>query len=79
MMDISNLQGKRTLVTGAGQGIGHAISLALGQAGASVAVADIDAALAKNTASKIESMGCKTLALVQRSKLGYSRQRMVNG
>jgi len=62
-MDISNLQGKRTLVTGAGQGIGHAISLALGQAGASVAVADIDAALAKNTASKIESMGCKTMSL----------------
>ncbi|SVC31656.1 uncharacterized protein METZ01_LOCUS284510, partial [marine metagenome] len=36
------IQGKSALVTGAGSGIGRAISLALANAGASVVVADVD-------------------------------------
>jgi len=37
----TNLQGKVALVTGASRGLGHAIALALGRAGADVALTDI--------------------------------------
>lgn len=47
------LAGKRALVTGAGAGIGAAIARAFGTAGASVTVADLDAAAAEAVACDI--------------------------
>jgi len=51
------LEGKTALVTGAGQGIGRAIALALGAEGARVAVADINGAKAGEVKAEIEAAG----------------------
>jgi len=47
------LAGKRAFVTGAGSGIGAAIALALGKAGARVAVSDIDEGAARTVAQRL--------------------------
>ncbi len=51
------LQNQVAIVTGAGQGIGREIALRLGQEGAQVVVADIDAAGAEATAARIRDAG----------------------
>jgi 3-oxoacyl-[acyl-carrier protein] reductase len=57
------LRGRVAVVTGGGQGIGRAISLAFGQFGASVCIADINPEAAAATASEIEVAGGKAIAL----------------
>jgi 3-oxoacyl-[acyl-carrier protein] reductase len=56
------LDGQTAIVTGGGRGIGKAIALALGGAGASVAVFDLEGAAAAETASALEKAGGKALA-----------------
>ena len=51
------------IVTGAGNGIGRAIALALAREGAHVAAVDIDAGLAKTTADAVASLGRRSLAI----------------
>jgi NAD(P)-dependent dehydrogenase (short-subunit alcohol dehydrogenase family) len=51
------------LVTGAGHGIGRAVALALAEAGAHVAAADIDAVAAKATAVAVDAAGRRGLAV----------------
>ena len=51
------------IVTGAGNGIGRATALALGRAGALVAVAGVVAAAAKATADAVAALGRRSLAL----------------
>jgi len=50
------------LVTGGAQGIGRAIALVLAEAGASVAVADVNLEKAELVAKEIEGLGRKSLA-----------------
>jgi NAD(P)-dependent dehydrogenase (short-subunit alcohol dehydrogenase family) len=57
------LRDKVVLVTGAGAGIGEAITLAMAEAGAQVVAADIDADAARQTAGKAAKFQVKTLAV----------------
>ncbi len=58
-----DLSGRTALVTGAGQNVGAGIATALAARGATVAVNDIDAARALETAERITSDGGSAVAL----------------
>lgn len=55
--------GKVALVTGAGKGIGRAVSLCLAEAGAALAVQDLDGESAGSVAEEIRAAGGKAIAL----------------
>jgi len=55
-------EGKATIVTGAARGIGRATALALAKQGAGVAIADIDAKGAQETAEAVSRLGGTALA-----------------
>jgi NAD(P)-dependent dehydrogenase (short-subunit alcohol dehydrogenase family) len=59
-----SLKGRTALVTGAGQGIGRAYAHALGEAGASVAVVDIQAEFAEKTAAELKAKRIDSMAIV---------------
>ncbi|MBM4267072.1 MAG: SDR family oxidoreductase [Deltaproteobacteria bacterium] len=52
-----SLTGKVALVSGAGQGIGRGIALCLAEAGAAVAVQDLEGAAARRVADEIRALG----------------------
>ena len=58
-----NLEGRVALVTGAAQGIGRAIALALAEVGADVAGGDVKLEQLQGVAKEIEALGRKALAL----------------
>jgi 2-hydroxycyclohexanecarboxyl-CoA dehydrogenase len=58
-----HLEGKKAMVTGAGQGIGRAVALELARRGSDVAVCDLNPETAGRTAREIESIGRDALAL----------------
>jgi NAD(P)-dependent dehydrogenase (short-subunit alcohol dehydrogenase family) len=60
---MSTLSDRVAIVTGAAHGIGHAIAVALAQAGADVAVVDIDKPAAEKTAAAVAAAGRRSLAL----------------
>ncbi|MBU4252805.1 MAG: 3-oxoacyl-[acyl-carrier-protein] reductase [Candidatus Omnitrophica bacterium] len=57
------LEGKVALITGGARGIGRAIALTFAREGADIVVADVNLEIAQKTASEIESLGRKALAL----------------
>ena len=62
LLDRFGLAGKPALVVGGGFGIGRASALLLAQAGADVAVADLDADRAAAVAREIEALGVRSKA-----------------
>ena len=58
-----SLAGKTALVTGGGSGIGRSFCRALGEAGAKVAVVDIDETTAAEAAAELESQGITAIAV----------------
>lgn len=57
------LDGKKAFVTGGARGIGKCIATALAEAGADVAIVDVDENEAKRTADEIAALGVKTVAI----------------
>lgn len=57
ILDRFSLQGKTALVTGGAQGIGRSFCLALGEAGANVAVVDINEEAAASVAEELKESG----------------------
>jgi NAD(P)-dependent dehydrogenase (short-subunit alcohol dehydrogenase family) len=58
------LQGHVAVITGAGGGIGKAIALRYARAGANIAVGDLNAQGAEQTAAEVRKIGPKALAKV---------------
>jgi NAD(P)-dependent dehydrogenase (short-subunit alcohol dehydrogenase family) len=56
------LEGKRTIITGAGSGVGRASALRFAEEGAKVLCADLDAGRAKETVELVESAGGTAVA-----------------
>jgi 3-oxoacyl-[acyl-carrier protein] reductase len=57
------LEGKVALVTGGARGIGQAIAMTFAREGADIVVADVNLEIAQKTASEIEGLGRKAMAL----------------
>ena len=57
------LKDKVALVTGGARGIGQAIAMTFAREGADIVVADVNLEVARKTASEIEALGRKALAL----------------
>jgi len=63
VLDKFRLDGKKAYVTGGARGIGKNVALAFAQAGADVAIADIDLEGAKKAAEEIRSYNVKSIAV----------------
>ncbi len=72
-----SLQGKTAIVTGAAQGIGRAIAECLAQAGADIAVADLDPGRSLETIAAVEKLGRKALNLKANVADGNDAKAMV--
>ncbi|MBI5305743.1 MAG: SDR family oxidoreductase [Chloroflexi bacterium] len=64
ILDRFRLDGKTALITGGGQGIGRAYALALAEAGANVAIVDVNATTANQVAEEIRQLGRRSLAIM---------------
>ncbi len=61
--ELFDLTGRVALVSGAAQGVGRAISLALAEAGADLMLADLNEAGAQQTAADVEALGRRAIAV----------------
>lgn len=62
-MELSQLQGRGAVVTGAGSGMGRSIALTLARNGVNVAIADIDSEAAEAVAAEAHDRGVRAIAV----------------
>ncbi|MCY3720009.1 MAG: glucose 1-dehydrogenase [Anaerolineaceae bacterium] len=77
ILDRFRLEGRVALVTGAGQGIGRGYAHALGEAGAAVAVVDLDGELASQVVDELADKNIDALAISADVTVEEDIQRMV--
>ncbi|MBK8308952.1 MAG: SDR family oxidoreductase [Gammaproteobacteria bacterium] len=75
---MGKLEGKIALVTGAGQGVGRGIALALAQEGAAVAVVGRTASKLDETCAEIRKRGGRAMPIECDVKVSSSLERCVN-
>ncbi len=63
IIDQFKLTGKKAFITGGARGIGKSIAVAFAQAGADVAIVDLDLDAAQQTAKELQQFGVNTLAV----------------
>jgi sorbose reductase len=78
ILDRFRLDGKTALVTGGGQGIGQAFAHALAEAGADVAIVDINPETAEKVAAEIRALGRRSMAIVADVTKADDVRRMVD-
>jgi len=71
------LDGRRALITGAGQGIGRAFAHALGEAGAAVAIIDLDGERGARVADELRDKGVESFALAVDATADGAPEEMV--
>ena len=64
VLSLFKLDGKKAIVTGAGRGLGREIAIGLAEAGADVAVVDMLAKEAEETAAEIKKIGKDSIVIV---------------
>ncbi|XP_052456004.1 uncharacterized protein LOC128015849 isoform X1 [Carassius gibelio] len=78
VLDRLRLDGKVAYVTGAGQGIGRAFAHALGEAGAKVAIIDMDEGKAENVAHELTLKGISSMAVAADISQPEDVQKMID-
>lgn len=78
VLDRLRLDGKVAYVTGAGQGIGRAFAHALGEAGAKVAIIDMDRGKAEDVAHELTLKGISSMAVVADISKPDDVQKMID-
>ncbi len=73
-----NLRGKKSYVTGGARGIGKCAAIALAEAGADVAIVDMDIIEAEKTAKELEVFGVKSIALKTNVTDPYDVNKMID-
>ncbi|XP_055773395.1 uncharacterized protein zgc:113054 isoform X2 [Salvelinus fontinalis] len=78
ILDRMRLDGRVAYVTGAGQGIGRAFAHALGEAGAKVAVIDLDQGKAEGVAEELTLKGINCIAITADISKSLDVERMID-